>query len=268
MHECVAEPEVRRWAVTELAQTWIEEGLEVLVARGPKGAEPADLLFLHVDLSVVPDEYLAVADRYPAVVNGRIKDIRKSTCSTNLVRPGDGWDGACIVKSNLNCAGGPERLAASRGFPLETPLPSFPFPMRSQMDYRLYEQAAMVPAEYFHDPNLVVERFLPEQEGGMYFTRSYHFLGSAGTAVRLGGPLPIVIGSSQKMIEQIEPPAELLEFRKQLGLDYGKIDYLIHDGKPVVVDVNKTTGHGGVSTDPGVQAMRRARARGIWDFLR
>jgi len=38
------------------------------------------------------------------------RDIRKSAFSRNLVRPGDGWDGPVIVKSDLNCAGRPERL--------------------------------------------------------------------------------------------------------------------------------------------------------------
>ncbi len=260
--------DVAGWAIHELAQVWLEEGLDVKIASGPRGAAPADLLFLHVDLSVVPDEYLALVDRYPVAVNGRIKDIRKSSFSAQLVRSGDGWEGPCIVKSDLNCAGIPEMGYAARGIALEFGPPRYPFPMRGQQDYRLYADASAVPTAFFDDPYLVVERFLPEVEGGLYFTRSCHFLGNACTTVRLGSPGPIVVASSQKVIQQIEPPLEILEYRKKVGLDYGKIDYLVHEGKLVILDVNKTTGNVGMSADPRVLAMRRERAMGIWDFLR
>ncbi len=256
------------WAIQELAQVWMEEGLEVKIASGPQGAIPADLLFLHVDLSVVPDEYLALADRYPVAVNGRVKDIRKSSFSAQLVRPGDGWEGPCIVKSDLNCGGEPETKYAGRGVKLEFGPPLYPFRLRSQLDYRVYENPSTIPPEYFQDPYLVVEKFLPEIEGGWYFTRSCHFLGNAHTTVRLGSPSPVVVGKSQKVIQEIEPTQAILDFRQKAGLDYGKIDYLIHEGELVILDINKTTGRGGVSADPRVLAMRRERARGIWDFLR
>ncbi|MDR9365401.1 MAG: hypothetical protein RI575_08690 [Balneolaceae bacterium] len=47
---------------------------------------PADLLFMHVDLSIVPDEYFEFAEKYPIENNGNIKDIRKSTYGTHLNR--------------------------------------------------------------------------------------------------------------------------------------------------------------------------------------
>lgn len=37
-------------------------------------------------------------------------------------------------------------------------------------------------------------------------------------------------------------PDELIKLRQELGLDYGRIDFTIYDGKAVVLDVNKTIG--------------------------
>jgi hypothetical protein len=71
---------------------------------------PADILLIHVDLSVVPDEYLEFASRYPIALNKAAKDIRKSLISLNLVRAGDSYSGKVIVKTDLNYGGSPERI--------------------------------------------------------------------------------------------------------------------------------------------------------------
>jgi hypothetical protein len=218
------------------------------------------VLIVHVDLTVVPDEYLRFAARYGTVVNGQVKDIRKSVISRQLVQPGDGWSGPVIVKSDLNCAGRGEQLVAGR-------FPSFPFSIQSQRDYRVYESAKEVPPECFGHPLIVVERFLPEREQGRYFSRSYHFVGDVSTTVRLGSPQPIVLGHTSDSIEEIEPHPAVIERRRELCMDYGKIDYVVCDGNVVILDINKTTGAGGVSTDPKVIDLRRRRARGIYSLL-
>jgi hypothetical protein len=56
--------------------------------------------------------------------------------------------------------------------------------------------------------------------------------------------------------------------RRKLDLDYGKIDYLLVDGEPVMIDVNKTIGlTDWLSDDANVESARRERARAIYDFL-
>jgi hypothetical protein len=40
------------------------------------------------------------------------------------------------------------------------------------------------------------------------------------------------------------PPA-IAEYRKRVGLDYGKIDYVEREGRQYVLDVNKTIGGAG-----------------------
>jgi hypothetical protein len=260
-HRKTTQPMLSQWAISELSRVWEEDGVEVLHIAGTTETPEADVLIVHVDLSVVPDEYLSFAARYPKVVNGRVKDIRKSVISRHLVRSNDGWSGPVIVKSNLNCAGRGELVTGHKPWEL------FPFPIRRQADYRVYESAKEVPSEYFGHPQLVVERFLPEREGDLYFARSYHFVGDISTTVRLGSKQPIVLGHTSESVEEIEPHSEVIGRRRELGMDYGKIDYVVHDGKVVILDVNKTTGAGGVSKDPKVIELRRRRARGVYSFL-
>ena len=42
--------------------------------------------------------------------------------------------------------------------------------------------------------------------------------------------------------KNIEPHTEIVELRKKMKFDYGKFDYVIHDGKVVLLDINKTIG--------------------------
>jgi hypothetical protein len=42
--------------------------------------------------------------------------------------------------------------------------------------------------------------------------------------------------------ETLDVPLELLEIRDRLGFDYGKIDYVVHQGKVHIIDANKTPG--------------------------
>src|SRR5690606_23600626 len=81
----------------------------VVVLFGPARYVPADLIVVHVDLSVVPEPYLEFSQRYPIVVNGSIRDIRKSSISRNLVSQNTEYKGPAIVKSDCNYAGMPER---------------------------------------------------------------------------------------------------------------------------------------------------------------
>jgi hypothetical protein len=102
--------DLSRYMVHYLARRWRADGHEVINLFGVSRFEPADLILVHVNLSVVPGEYIEFASRYPIALNSGVRDIRKSTISRNLVRPGEGWDGPVIVKSDLNYAGLPERV--------------------------------------------------------------------------------------------------------------------------------------------------------------
>ena len=95
----------REYLVDNFARFWREDGLEVVYLYGTDWFVPADLVLVHVDLSVVPESYIEFAARYPIVLNGRVRDIGKSAISGYLVHPGDDWDGPVIVKTDLNSGG-------------------------------------------------------------------------------------------------------------------------------------------------------------------
>jgi hypothetical protein len=238
----------------------------------------ADVILVHVDLSVVPEPYLEFAARYPIALNGRVKDIRKSTFSQNLVGPHDSWDGPVIVKSDLNCAGRPERVMkeppwarkhahARRALELLQKLTRCMSPFEDSRDYVLYRHVQEVPRRDFHNRHLVIEKFLPEIEDGLYHVRTYQFLGHRWTCTRLASPEPIVKVSTTASTEEVEPHEEIIAWRRRLSLDYGKLDYVVHGGRGVLFDVNKTTGCIPRSDRVDPNRLRQHRAAGIELFF-
>ena len=274
-HERDRRRDLAVYSVYHLAQFWREAGHDVRFVFGPRDYTPADLGFLHVDLSVVPAPYLELAARYPLQVNGRVKDIRKSAFSRNLVGAGDAWDGPVIVKSDLNSAGRPERLlrepAWVRAHALTRRaewylrrLTGAP-PFDDSRDYVLYPHRARVPPRYFRDRRFVVERFLPEIADGLYHTRIFQFLGDRWTCTRLSAREPVVNAAAAVHTADVEPHLEIRAWRRRLQLDYGKLDYVEREGGIELLDVNKTTG--AVRAHPDLEALRRHRAQGIeWFF--
>jgi hypothetical protein len=269
-HERAREADIGGYIVDHLAGFWREDGHEVVYLFGTRTATPADVILVHVDLSVVPEEYLQFAARYPIALNQRVRDIRKSATSRNLVRPGDGWDGPVIVKSNLNFGGNPERsvsqtrvqrgLARVAGKLRRSPL-------ASRETYPLFEHIDEVPRRWLRMDGIVVERFLPERENGLYHLRMYQFLGDRWTCTRIASEQPVIRARVSVAVEQVEPPPEILEWREQLGLDYGKLDFVVHQGEVVLLDVNKTTGASRHMSDEALRQMRRHFAEGLYSYF-
>ena len=67
-HETDRSRPARRYIVHLLAEYWRQWGHDVCFIYGVQRVEAADLLFVHVDLSVVPEEYLEFASRYAVTV--------------------------------------------------------------------------------------------------------------------------------------------------------------------------------------------------------
>ena len=263
----------RKYLITYLADLWQNEGNKVIFLFGLKKFEPADLIIVHVDLSIVPDEYLEFAKQYPIVLNGKIKDIRKSTFSKNLVGLDDPYEGKVIVKSDLNYAGRPEqrlqpprfsRILSKSLFGWFKPKPYF----NSSLDYQIFDHPRLVPRAYFENPRLVVEKFLPEWENGVYFSRNFYFLGGRTHCFRLASKHPIVKARTCIRVEQAEPHPELIMYRKALKFDYGHFDYAIHQGNVVLHDINKTTGCGTLSFEREIKPFHDYRAGGIYAYFK
>ena len=258
-HENYRFRSTRNYILHYLADYWREWGFSVHHIYGVQHFSPADLLFVHVDLSVVPDEYLEFASKYRATVNLGVSDIRKSIISTNIVTQDDGWQGPVIVKSDLNY-GGAQELTRRRSkvrsksifeawWPIIRKLRSrinwlrgTANPIGSVSDYKIYDGLSLVPPSRVADQRLVIEKFLPEFENGLYFLRVYEFLGDRWICLRMASRSPIVKAGNCVSIEQIEPHQKIIEWRKSLNMDYGKLDYVMSDGQPVLLDANKTIG--------------------------
>ncbi|MEM9300935.1 MAG: hypothetical protein AAGE01_02420 [Pseudomonadota bacterium] len=231
-----------------MALEWRRRGIETRLHVGPHGIPEADALILHVDLTVVPGPFRAAIAERPLVINGNAIDIRRRGYSTQLLDDGSCWDGPVIVKSAGNYGGIPEEMdrrergeRVDRGGGWATT--RFVDPRR----YPVFPAIDQVPREIWGNRHLVVERFLPEREGGLYFVRYWLFFGDRSMTGRLGSRRHIVKFSTMVCdTGPCEPPPELVELRERLGLDYGRFDYVVHDGRTFVFDANRTMGGGPV----------------------
>jgi hypothetical protein len=212
--------DTRNYLASSFLPYLAEVGHEVIVCKGIDRLPPADVAWLHVDRTVVPQAYLDALAPYPIVINRKVADIGKRTFSQNLVTQGGPYKGAVIVKTNLN----------SRGTPEARPLPP----------YRVLASVSSVPVMVWRNPHLIVEKFLPEQDERGYYLRCWTFLGDHERCVRLLGSSPIVKGRDAQERTPVPVPDALRAWRARLGFDYGKFDFVMHQGAPVLLDVNRT----------------------------
>jgi hypothetical protein len=181
------------------------------------------------------------------LVNGRAVDISKRKVSRNLVIFSDAYAGPVIVKTNDNyhgithfpkrpvpaLLGRVRKLVSPRNWRYLRTLPRTHYPVLPNKDE--------VPGWVWQSRDLVVERFLPEIDGNLFVLRCWVFLGRREYGVRLFGPEPVVKAGSATRYEFIDDvPESLRAERERLGFDFGKFDFVYHDGKAVLLDANKT----------------------------
>lgn len=257
----------RNYLIHPLFEHWVLWGHKVAVVRGmpPEvNADKVDIAVLHVDCSVVPAEYVEFASRFPVVVNGASLDIRKQTISRLLVKQGDGWQGRVIVKSDLNCGGVPElrhnRIAAQSGKPLVHPVrPIYP-------KYAVFRTPGDVPQEVWTNPDLVVERFVPERDERGFWMRTWVFFGDSGRCNRHCSPNRIVKAEEIIFREPAPVPDELREERKRLGFDFGKFDFVMSENRAILLDANRTPGGNPTLSEEFARGAEEL-AKGIDAFL-
>lgn len=270
-HERDSQRSAERYVIHGLAEHWRADGHQVNYIFGTRDFRPADLILVHVDLSVMPEGYLEFASRYPIVLNGKVKDIRKSSYSKQLLQKGDIYDGPVFVKSDLNFAGGPERNlkpSLMQVFSSAMSKISRKPKMRKASDYRVFNSLQAVPEEYFSMENVVIEKFLPEMEDGHYVIRNYQFLGDRGTATKVIGTDPMVKSRTEIQSIEIDPDPEIIAIRHEMNFDYGKFDYVVRESKVVLFDANKTTGAHTKGISAQLQAMRKYRAEGLYSYFK
>jgi hypothetical protein len=250
-----------KYLIKLLMKHWQDLGFAVEVARGIDHFVPADVVIPHLDMTIIPDEYRDFLAHYPVVINRNLVDISKSRISANILRRDDSHIGPVIIKTNFNSGGLPEKRLSSRMYLLRaisSKLSNAISPKPKQVlsdfsawahvkylqpsDYPVFPSLQNVPEEIFENKNLVVEKFLPEVQDGWYCVRYYHFLGDQQVSELFRSKQEIVKGSDNGELIEAPVPAELHAIRQRLGMDYGKIDYVLRGGKVVLLDVNRTPG--------------------------
>lgn len=234
--------------LSQIAKIWQDQGIRVSVQRDAGARLAADLAILHVDVTAVPQDYLELARQYPLVLNGRIVDNSKRVISTNLVSRRNGYRGPVIVKTNENHGGLVEAQLAKTGSKMQRYAHAlrsrFPWSFRSEMpvgEYRIFDSILSVPAAVWFNPNLVVEKFLPERRDGFYCLRTWVFLGDKETNSLSYSREPVVKSNNVVRREAVpDVPEELRRMKEKLGFDFGKFDYAIVDGNVVLYDANRT----------------------------
>jgi len=256
-----------RYAIDTMISEWRALGVEVAQVFGPVAFVYADLVFVHVDRSVVSEAYLELARRYPLGVNRSAGDIRKHRYIDGRLSASSAYDGPVIVKTDLNYAGAPERSSEMARLRARQRIlrtlqrafsPSAPR-MKSKKDYFLARSLRAVPRGYFSDEH-VIQEFRPERDGADYILREYIFLGDSHYENVERSSRAIFEEDRHVSLRPFSPHPKLLETRRRLGLDYGKIDYTLVDGVPFILDANKTLGRG-LNDAEEVHAMYRSMAR-------
>ena len=244
-----------------------ERGHRIRIRTNPQRLPKADLLILHADMSRVPQAFLDAAEQYPANINGRIADISKRNISQSLLVRDSDWSGQVIVKSDLNAGGVPEALInriARRRWRAE------PYPgVRRMRDYLVFDSLSDVPAVHWSDPAVVVEKFVPEVLPDGFGMRTWLFCGPSERCILHASKEPIIKGKNIFRSVPVDVPPEIRDIRKELGFDFGKFDFVMHDTGPVLLDANKTPSGMRVTPDMAarIAAGNRSFADGVETFL-
>lgn len=256
----------RKLLLGSLAQHWADVGHAITVVEGLGDWPDADAAILHVDLSVTPAAYIEAARKYPIVINGAVTDIRKTRVSRNLLRRDDDWTGPVVVKTDLNYSGHPERHALEKFRRDDKSSDLAPGPMVCMNEpYPILRSVDAVPDEVWKNPGLVVERFLPEPDAHGFWLRAWVFCGDRERCGRYLGTHPIVKAGNIVAREPAPVPDALRVERERLGFDYGKFDFVVHEGKTVLLDANRTPS--APPPSPDLDALNKQLAGGIDTLL-
>jgi hypothetical protein len=258
------------YAISLLSKAWRELGLEVEFAH--EYADDAQICILHHDKTRLSRNAIPVAPRGAKSLNGDVLDISKRLFSTLLLTPESEWSGPVIIKSDLNHFGLPDRgdgkadLVA--GVRKRLARHSWRWArMLPERHYPVVPSLNDVPNWVWADQALIVEKFLPEySEDGLYCVRGWIFFGNQGYAYRNLSTDPLVkVGSMVRSEFLTEVPAELAALRQKMKFDFGKFDYVEHNGVPILLDANKTPTY--PSSDGHLTPRTRLLAKGIEAFL-
>ena len=224
------------------------------------GPVTGDAALLHVDSTIVEDRYLSLKSQFARTINFGTGNISKRKVSRLLLSGADDWTGKVIVKADLNNDGGMEilhnRAAQHEGR-------SIPHPgVKLTGPYRVLNSLRDVPDALWRDPAMIVERFVPEVDDHGFALRTWVFMGPRERCNRIVTAAPISKAADVLRLDPVDIPDELRAERERLNFDFGKFDFVIHDGQPLLLDANRTPG-----VAPAIEGMLKAGARNLAEGL-
>jgi hypothetical protein len=173
----------RSYLLYDMRRCWEARGILVEEVCGVEKHVDADLAIVHIDLTTIPEEYLAFARAYPKSVNANCPDLRKTLYSSVQLHKSDVYSGPVIVKSVLNTGGYWEkwvdRHGGVSGTTKELMTSPSSLPIESKRDYKIYPSLQEVPSDILESKSVLIEKFLPEFHKDMYCLREWYFFGSS-----------------------------------------------------------------------------------------
>ncbi len=234
------------YAIDHYALRWKEAGYRVFDHIGLADIPAADIVIVHIDLTVIPLEYVNLIKKLPGAINGKVLDISRRRYSQILLSKTDNNIGPVIVKTNANYGGNAEYSLKKRGHG-KSVLSWNTIEALNPLSYPIFKDLKSVPYGVWENDNLIVEPFISNWEGGLFYVRYYVFFGDKEFSGRIGSPKPIVKFGNSVSEEEVPVPDEVRQWRKDLKIDYGRFDYLENGGKYFLIDVNKTEGGGNIN---------------------
>lgn len=237
------------YLLRHLSRIWERDNIEIAVVKGVKQDLPeADIAILHTDITVVGEDYIGLFNHYPLVINRAVTDISKTVFSDLIVTRNNGYNGKVIVKTNANFGGMRERQKKfSEGDWNSTIEIQRPWRRVEWMaEYPVFDSPSAVPGGVWRNDRLVVEKFLPEKNSkGEYLLKVWVFFGDRGIYYQCVSDEPVIKSHNlirREFLDVNEVPEAIRKERARMGFDYGKFDFAIHEGEPVLYDVNRTPG--------------------------
>lgn len=266
------------YLLNHLAFEWMRNGYSITLS-GPENLPNADLGILHVDMTVVSQDFIDACSAYPIVLNGRFIDNSKRLISKHLLSPDCDYSGAVIIKTNANYGGLHElRAKYPEGCPRELVAihPNDPATRWSLVQhiptesYVVLESIEEVNQDIWTNPYLVVEKFTPEIDAdGLYCMRACLFFGDEEVGLLVKSGSQIIKGRDvieRQFISGIAP-SEVQQFKKNHHMEFGRIDYVIHQGEVVILDANKTASLSQTTTNELANLFIKPLSQGLGKYI-
>ena len=270
------------YAIDHYAAHWKDAGHQIIDHIGLDNIPSADLVIVHIDLTVLPSAYIDMITKISRTINGQVFDISRRRFSRLLLSQTNRYAGPVIVKTNANYGGVPEldqkrqrdwkrkiRNWATRkslnplAYPIIKDLKLFYFEHTkarqaksrkwgtieslNPLDYPIFKDIESVPRDIWKNENLIVEPFIRNWEDGLFYVHYYVFFGDREVSGRIGSPNPVVKFRNSVVDEEFPVPDDVRQWREQFRIDFGRFDYLDVGGEYFLIDINKTEGGGNIN---------------------